>query len=178
VKRRGSRTPAVGTGESRTRRFASLARNGIAYMASIQKRVCPTHGKSGSAHSSGGSSQVAGAIDRASLKSSDYEVESESFFRTARSNYIHTVGHPVLNASGDLTEFLGSANGRHRAQASREAPAAERGLFSSAQRLTQSGSWLGMCVPVRASGRKRPFASLAVTRKSEATCRTFSTSSP
>ena len=44
-----------------------------------------------------------------SLKSRITKWNSESFFRTASIRDIHTVGHPVLNASGDLVQFVGSS---------------------------------------------------------------------
>jgi PAS domain S-box-containing protein len=50
-----------------------------------------------------------GAIDRAIDQKSDYEVEFRIFLPDGTLKYIHTVGHPVLNASGNLTEFVGSA---------------------------------------------------------------------
>jgi PAS domain S-box-containing protein len=49
------------------------------------------------------------AIDRAIGEKSDYEVEFRILLPDGTVKYIHTVGHPVLNASGDLTEFVGSA---------------------------------------------------------------------
>jgi PAS domain S-box-containing protein len=49
-----------------------------------------------------------GAIDRAIARKSDYEVEFRILLPDATTKYIHTVGHPVLNASGDLVEFVGS----------------------------------------------------------------------
>src|SRR5882724_12253042 len=50
-----------------------------------------------------------GAIDRAIDRKSDYEVEFRILLPDATTKYIHTVGHPVLNASGDLVQFVGSA---------------------------------------------------------------------
>jgi PAS domain S-box-containing protein len=50
-----------------------------------------------------------GAIDRAIGEKSNYEVEFRILLPDGNLKYIHTVGHPVLNASGDLTEFVGSA---------------------------------------------------------------------
>jgi PAS domain S-box-containing protein len=50
-----------------------------------------------------------GAIDRAIDRKSDYEVEFRIILPDAATKYIHTVGHPVLNASGDLVEFVGSS---------------------------------------------------------------------
>jgi PAS domain S-box-containing protein len=50
-----------------------------------------------------------GAIDRAIDRKSDYEVEFRVLLPDATTKYIHTVGHPVLNASGDLVQFVGSS---------------------------------------------------------------------
>ncbi len=50
-----------------------------------------------------------GALDRAIAEKSDYEVEFRILLPDATTKYIHTVGHPVLNASGDLVQFVGSS---------------------------------------------------------------------
>jgi len=50
-----------------------------------------------------------GAIDRAIGEKSDYEVEFRVLLPGGTVKYIHTVGHPVLNASGDLVQFVGSS---------------------------------------------------------------------
>src|ERR1700681_794977 len=50
-----------------------------------------------------------GAIDRSIAETSDYEVEFRILLPDATTKYIHTVGHPVLNASGDLVQFVGSS---------------------------------------------------------------------
>jgi PAS domain S-box-containing protein len=49
------------------------------------------------------------AIDRAIAEKSDYEVEFRILLPDGTVKYIHTVGHPVFGASGELTEFVGSA---------------------------------------------------------------------
>jgi PAS domain S-box-containing protein len=53
--------------------------------------------------------KVKGAIDRAIDRKSDYEVEFRILLPDATTKYIHTVGHPVLNASGELVQFVGSS---------------------------------------------------------------------
>jgi PAS domain S-box-containing protein len=50
-----------------------------------------------------------GAIDRAIARTSDYEVEYRILLPDATTKYIHTVGHPVLNASGELAQFMGTS---------------------------------------------------------------------
>jgi len=49
------------------------------------------------------------AIDRAIREKSDYDVEFRILLPGGTVKYIHTVGHPVLNQSGDLVQFVGSA---------------------------------------------------------------------
>jgi PAS domain S-box-containing protein len=49
------------------------------------------------------------ALDRATAEKSDYEVEFRILLPDGSVKHIHTVGHPVLNASGDLAQFVGSS---------------------------------------------------------------------
>ena len=50
-----------------------------------------------------------GTIDRAIAEKSGYELEFRILLPGGTVKYIHTVGHPVLNASGDLVQFVGSS---------------------------------------------------------------------
>src|SRR5580704_6499149 len=50
-----------------------------------------------------------GAIDRAIAEKSEYELEFRILLPDGSVKHIHTVGHPVLNASGDLVQFVGSS---------------------------------------------------------------------
>src|ERR1700719_2380748 len=50
-----------------------------------------------------------GAMDRAITEKSEYEVEFRILLSDGSVKHIHTVGHPVLNASGDLVQFVGSS---------------------------------------------------------------------
>jgi PAS domain S-box-containing protein len=62
-------------------------------------------------------------IDRAINEKSDYEVEFRILLPSGTVRYIHTVGHPVMNASRDLVQFVGSSvdvTERRRAEAFRE----------------------------------------------------------
>ena len=66
-------------------------------------------------------------------------MEYRILFRTALLN-TSTVGHPVLNASGDLEQFVGTTidiTERKRA----ESLASERGLFSRNAEAEPQGSW-------------------------------------
>jgi PAS domain S-box-containing protein len=50
-----------------------------------------------------------GIIQRAISEKSDYELEFRILLPSGTVKYIHGVGHPVLNASGDLVQFVGSS---------------------------------------------------------------------
>src|ERR1700681_3130194 len=50
-----------------------------------------------------------GTIDRAVAEKSDYEVEFRILLPDGSVKHIHTVGHPVLDASGDFVQFVGSS---------------------------------------------------------------------
>src|ERR1700739_48838 len=49
------------------------------------------------------------AFDRAIAEKSDYKVVFRIVLPDGSVKHIHTVGHPVLNASGDLAQFVGSS---------------------------------------------------------------------
>ena len=67
------------------------------------------------------------AVDRAIGEKSDYEVEVRVLLPCGMVKYVHTIGHPVLNASGDLVQFVGSSTDiterKRAAQALRQAQA-------------------------------------------------------
>src|SRR6266550_8264851 len=84
---------------------------------------CAELGGTAAAHPSGGSSPMANNINRAIGEKSDYEMEFRILLPAGTVRYIHTVGHPVVNASGDLVEFVGSSidvTERKRAEALRD----------------------------------------------------------
>jgi PAS domain S-box-containing protein len=48
------------------------------------------------------------AVDRAISEKSDYEVEYRLVFPDGITKHVHVVGHPVLNNSGEVVQFIGS----------------------------------------------------------------------
>src|SRR5580704_538218 len=48
-------------------------------------------------------------IDRATNEKSDYEVEYRVLLPNGAARHLHSVGHPVLDASGHLVQFVGSS---------------------------------------------------------------------
>jgi PAS domain S-box-containing protein len=82
-----------------------------------------------------------GTIDRAIVKKSDYEMEYRILLPSGGVKYIQAVGHPVLNAAGDLVQFVGSATDITDRKRTEEALRQSESYLAEAQRLTQTGSW-------------------------------------
>jgi PAS domain S-box-containing protein len=83
-----------------------------------------------------------GAIERAIAEMSDYEVEFRILLPDGTVKYIHTVGHRVLNASGDLVEFVGisaDVTERKRAEEERERLREAQAHFAHINRVTTMG---------------------------------------
>jgi PAS domain S-box-containing protein len=83
-----------------------------------------------------------GTIDRAIDAKSDYEMEFRILLPDGAVKYVHTVGHPVLNASGDLIEFVGSATDITERKQAEDALRRSEASLHEAQRLGQLGSWM------------------------------------
>ena len=82
------------------------------------------------------------AIDRAIAEVSDYEVEFRILLPNGTIKYLHTVGHPVLNASGKLVEFVGSSTDiteRKRAEEALEALRQAQADLVRVSRVTTMG---------------------------------------
>jgi PAS domain S-box-containing protein len=82
-----------------------------------------------------------GTIERAIREKSDYDVEFRILLPDGRVKYIHTVGHPVLNSSGDLLQFVGSSTDVTDRKRADEALRRSESYLAEAQRLTRTGSW-------------------------------------
>ncbi len=83
-----------------------------------------------------------GAVDRAIAETSGFEMEFRILLPDGTVKYIHTVGHPVLNASGDLVEFVGSSTDiteRKRAEEALEALRQAQADLARVNRVTTMG---------------------------------------
>src|SRR5216684_3004762 len=81
------------------------------------------------------------ATDRAIGEKSDYEVEVRILLPDGTVKYIHTVGHPVLNASGDVVQFVGSSMDISASRRAEETLRQSEAYLAEAQRLSHTGSW-------------------------------------
>src|SRR3984957_5423105 len=80
-----------------------------------------------------------GAIDRAIADKSDYEVEFRILLPDGSVKHIHTVGHPVLNASGDLVQFVGSSTDITQRKLAEEALRQAQADLAYVSRVTTMG---------------------------------------
>jgi PAS domain S-box-containing protein len=82
------------------------------------------------------------ATDQAIREKSGYEVEYRILLPGGAVKYIHAVGHPVLNASGDLVQFVGSVidvTERKRAEEERERLRQAQADLARVNRVTTMG---------------------------------------
>jgi len=79
--------------------------------------------------------------DRAISEKSDYEVDHRIVLPDGTIKYTHTVGHPVLNASGDVEQFVCTMMDVTERKQAEEALRRSEGYLAQAQRLSHTGSW-------------------------------------
>jgi PAS domain S-box-containing protein len=82
-----------------------------------------------------------GMIERAIREKSGYDLEFRILLPDGTLRYIHTVGHPVLNESVGLVEFVGSSTDITERKLAEQTLRRSEGYLSEAQRLSRSGSW-------------------------------------
>jgi len=79
------------------------------------------------------------AIDRAIAEKSGYEVEFRILLPGGTVKHIHTVGHPVLDASGDLAQFVGSSTDITQRKLAEEALRQAQADLAHVSRVTTMG---------------------------------------
>jgi PAS domain S-box-containing protein len=80
-----------------------------------------------------------GAIDQAIAEKSEYKAEFRILLPDGSVKHIHTVGHPVLNASGDLVQFVGSSTDVTERKHAEEALRQAQTDLAHASRVTTMG---------------------------------------
>jgi PAS domain S-box-containing protein len=81
------------------------------------------------------------AIERAICEKSEYDLEFRILLPDGTLKYIHTVGHPVLGASGELTQFVGISTEITERRRAEQTLRRSEGSLAEAQRMTRCGSW-------------------------------------
>jgi PAS domain S-box-containing protein len=80
-------------------------------------------------------------IERAIIQKSDYEIEYRILPPSGVVRYIYVLGHPILNTSGDVVEFVGSSTDITARKRAEEALLRSERYLAEAQQLTRAGSW-------------------------------------
>jgi PAS domain S-box-containing protein len=87
--------------------------------------------------------RVVDLFERAEIEKTEFEVDYRVVLPDGTIKYLHTTGHPVLNESGDLVEFVGTAMDVTAAKQAEEALRRSESYLAEAQRLSHTGSWAG-----------------------------------
>ena len=85
--------------------------------------------------------RVVDLFQRAEIEKTEFNVDYRIVLPDGTIKHLHTTGHPVLNESGDLMEFVGTAMDVTAAKHAEEALRRSESYLSEAQRLTHIGSW-------------------------------------
>jgi PAS domain S-box-containing protein len=80
-------------------------------------------------------------FERAEIEKTDYEADYRIVLPDGAIKHLHAIGHPILNESGELVEFIGTVMDiTERKKAEGELRRSE-GYLAEAQKLTHTGSW-------------------------------------
>src|SRR3984957_17077662 len=80
-------------------------------------------------------------FERVEIEKTDYEADYRIVLPDGAIKHLHAIGHPILNGSGELVEFIGTVMDiTERKKAESELRRSE-GYLAEAQKLTHTGSW-------------------------------------
>jgi PAS domain S-box-containing protein len=85
--------------------------------------------------------RVVELFERAEIEKTEFQVDYRILLPDGTIKHLHTTGHPILNESGDLAEFVGTAMDVTAAKQAEEALRRSESYLADAQRLTRTGSW-------------------------------------
>jgi len=80
-------------------------------------------------------------VEQAIRDRSDFEVDYRLVLPNGAAKYIHVVGHPVVNASGNVIELVGTAMDITERKRAEDALRESEAFLLEAQRLTRTCSW-------------------------------------
>ncbi len=85
--------------------------------------------------------RVVDLFERAEIEKTEFQVDYRIVLPDGTIKHLHTIGHPVLNESGGLVEFGGTAMDVTAAKQAEEALRRSENYLAEAQRLSHTGSW-------------------------------------
>jgi PAS domain S-box-containing protein len=85
--------------------------------------------------------RVVDLFERAENEKTEFQVDYRIVLPDGAIKHLHTIGHPILNESGDLVEFVGTAMDVTAAKQAEEALRRSESYLADAQTLTCTGSW-------------------------------------
>ena len=85
--------------------------------------------------------RVVDLFERAELEKIEFQVDYRIVLPDGTIKHLHTIGHPILDESCELVEFVGTAMDVTAAKQAEEALRRSEGYLADAQRLTGTGSW-------------------------------------
>jgi PAS domain S-box-containing protein len=80
-------------------------------------------------------------FERSRIQKTDYDADYRIVLPDGAVKHLHAVGHPVLNESGDLVEFVGTVIDVTELKQREEALRRSERYLAEAQKLTHTGSW-------------------------------------
>src|SRR6202166_1643257 len=85
--------------------------------------------------------RVVDLFEKAEIEKTEFQVDYRIVLPGGTIKHLHTIGRPVLNESGDLVEFVGTAMDVTERKRAEEALRRSEGYLAEAQKLTRIGSW-------------------------------------
>src|SRR5580700_5670285 len=85
--------------------------------------------------------RVVDLFERAELEKTEFQVDYRIVLAGGTIKHLHTIGHPILDESGDLVEFVGTAMDVTAAKQAEEALRRSESYLTDAQKLSHTGSW-------------------------------------
>ena len=81
------------------------------------------------------------AIERAIREKSEYDLEFRILLGDGTVKWVHAFAHPILDASGELVQFVGSSVDITERKHAEDTLRRSEGYLAEAQRLSRCGSW-------------------------------------
>jgi PAS domain S-box-containing protein len=85
--------------------------------------------------------RVVDLFERAEREKTAFQVDYRIVLPDGNIKYLRTIGHPILNESGDLVEFVGTAMDITAATQAEKTLRESEAYLAEAQRLSHTGSW-------------------------------------